>query len=623
MFAQLLTHEAFLGLRVGGNLYMAQPLGMRDWVRTSGIPPVPVSGYEPAATIQVAWVKPVDLMTPKGLKEDLPMKKGLVTLLATGALVLSTMAFAAPQPLTNADLDKVTAGTGVLDWFLGGTAPTVGAEGFLGTADASGANSVAVDGDGSANAGAGALADTAGVAVNGDTNSLTYDPSDSAIAYENSQAINAGDNGEGAAVAVENSQANYSDDPSDSAVNLGTGNVATNFADNGDVGNATDNAIALGDGYDGANALGQNNQAFEDNGDVAVASNGVAIGDAYDAATNIGDGNIAIEDPSDVTFAQGNGVAIEDPSDVALAQDNGTAIENDGELAMTESGIAFANPSDTALAYGAGSIALEDPDDVAVASENGIAVNADDDVLIADNGSQAFAYNDDVANTTGSGAAIATDGDVAYATDGAVAISDASDVNLAENGNAAQSTSDGQAVAGNNNQAIYQDAVNAIAATGNAQVNVTNNTISDTTIDDGSAAVIGDNNQVSSVYDDATIDVSALGNITGVIAKNATVTDSFNVKEVDIDVTVDITNSFNVTTNSLDVSGQNGVSAIAVVNALGNPDTGINLNVTSATSSSPTVQAPGVPAATIGTATATTTLTQLVINGSSDITITF
>ncbi|HOF89285.1 MAG TPA: hypothetical protein PLZ36_14455, partial [Armatimonadota bacterium] len=111
--------------------------------------------------------------------------------------------------------------------------------------------------------------------------------------------------------------------------------------------------------------------------------------------------------------------------------------------------------------------------------------------------------------------------------------------------------------------------------------------------------------------------------VTGVIAKEAVITDSFNTKEVEIDVTVTISDSFNVTTNVLEISGQNGVSAIVLANSLGEQYIGTNLNVTSAASTVPSVSAPGVPAATIGTATAITTLNQIVINGSTDITVTF
>jgi hypothetical protein len=165
-----------------------------------------------------------------------------------------------------------------------------------------------------------------------------------------------------------------------------------------------------------------------------------------------------------------------------------------------------------------------------------------------------------------------------------------------------------------------------LTATDAATVTVTENEIEDTTIENGSSAVIGDGNQVSTVYDDATVEVGTEGGeleLTGVVAKYATVSDSFNVKSVEIDVTVTITDSFNVETNVMEISGQNNANAIALINAFGDPLTGINLNVTSAASTTPTIQAPGVPASAIGNATATTTLTQLVVNGCDDITFNF
>ncbi len=557
------------------------------------------------------------------------MRKGFVVLMAACVLAISTVAFAAPQPLTNADLAQVSAGAGILDWFLGtGTGnPASGLTSPTGTAIADGEQAVAVDGDGSANAAAGALADQAAQAVNGEANTTEQNPTDSAVSSTGGLSANSQDDGL-ALAAAENSLAAYSDNPEDSAVAAGVGNEAQNFSDNGDVANATDNALAIADATGAANAFGENSQAFDGNDDVAVASNGVAIGNADGAATNIGDGNIAIDDPNNVI----------------LAQDQGVAVQNEGELAWTESGIAVANPSDVAISTGSG-VAAEDSY-FAVASENGAAANDNDDSAVAaGTGNIAIDDPSDAVVNTGSGIA-AEDSDLAIASDNGIALEDNDDaanavgtgntaLNASDNtestialggGNAANANGNAQAAAGDGNKQQYQDADNAIAAMDNATVTVAENEIENSTIEDGSAAVVGNGNQVSTLYDDTDISVETDGGeleVEGVIAKEAVITDSFNTKEVEIDVTVTINDSFNVTTNAMEISGQNGVSAIVLANSLGEQYIGTNLNVTSAASTVPSVSAPGVPAATIGAATATTTLNQIVVNGSEDITVTF
>lgn len=546
------------------------------------------------------------------------MKRGLVCLLAVGTLALFGSALAAPQPLTSADLAQVVAGE----------------------ASASTDNAVAVDGDGSANSAVGALADLGAVALNGDSNTVTAEPDSSALAYGSSHAISAGDNSYGLALADANSTANFTDDPSETAINQGDCNTATNFYDNSDVANAIDNGMAVSDGDDGANALGENSQAFEANSEVAVASSGQAVGDANDAALNVGNNNLAIEDPGDVTAAAGKGVALYEPSSAAVAQDCGSAIHNDGEIAQTTSGIAFANPDDTALAFGDKSIATLDSGDVAIASDCGLAVQSELDAVIALDHTQAFEDNGEVANATGSAPAIAAEGDVAYAiTPSTVAIADSSDANVAIHGNAAQNTSDGQAVAGEGNNSIFQSVDKGIAAIDNAKVIATSNEVEDTTIDYGSAAVIGNCNDVCAVADDATItldtegipytastqqnDSKGGGDATGVVAKSADVCSSFNDDETETEVDATIECSFNVNSSAMCIDGQNAASGIALVNSLGDPESGINLNVTSASASIPTLSAASAPGATAGISSADTTLTQVTFNDSCTLTVTF
>ncbi len=549
------------------------------------------------------------------------MKRGFVSLVVGGALALCSLAFAAPQPLTTADLDQVVAGAAgaLLD------------------------NAVAAGGENSANSAVGALAETGAAAVNGNENVLDYTPDDSAIAYDGSQSISAGNNGEGLALAVADSMANYSDDPTDSAVNLGTDNTAMNFASNDDVANASGEAIALGDVDDAATAVGAKSLAFEANDDVAVAECGTSIGDAEYSATNIGYGNIAIEGSSDVVFATDYGMAIEDASDVVLAQDCGLAVYNDGQAAITASGIAIANPDDTALAYGDGSIALEDPYDVAIADHASVAVTSGLDAMIADEHSQAFDENYNVANATGSGPAIASDGNIALATGESVAIAIPDNTNVAIHGNAAKSTSNGQAVAGDGNKSIYQDANtviwnpsstsengyssgNALAAMDHAVVDVSKNSLDYTTIDNGSAAIIGNENQVSTVFDDAEIYLYSDDDdieVEGVFGKNVEICGSFNTDKTEIDVEATISESFNVESNTICISGQNAASGIALVNALGDPETAINLNVTSASATVPVVNASSAPALSAGISFADTQLTQASLNSSYALTITF
>ena len=104
-----------------------------------------------------------------------------------------------------------------------------------------------------------------------------------------------------------------------------------------------------------------------------------------------------------------------------------------------------------------------------------------------------------------------------------------------------------------------------------------------------------------------------------VVADEATITNSFNSQEIELDVTVDIDDSFNVETYSLDISGQAGVTAIVLANTLGDQAIGVNLNIANATSTVPSAET-GPTAEPInainGNALALTFLNQTVINNS-------
>jgi hypothetical protein len=124
---------------------------------------------------------------------------------------------------------------------------------------------------------------------------------------------------------------------------------------------------------------------------------------------------------------------------------------------------------------------------------------------------------------------------------------------------------------------------------------------------DEAFAVVGNQNETVGIIDNDDSNV--------VVATEAAISDSFNRKEIDIDV--EIRDSFNVTTKTLDISGQCEVTAIVLANTLGEQMIGVNLNVTSATAAVPNGDPSySVPGAQVGIATANTNLVQTVINNS-------
>ena len=533
------------------------------------------------------------------------MKNGLMGLLVGLALVVSASAMAAPQPLTNAALDQVVAGE----------------------ATASGPQAVAVDGDDSANVAAGALAAGAAQAVNGAGNITTQNPTNSAVSSTDGVSLNAENGGIAAALAAD-ALAAASNNPDESAVALGHDNLARNFADNDDVANASGAALAIAEADDAANAFGANSQAFDGNDDLAVADNGTAIGAAGDAALNLGHANVAIEAPDNATLAQGQG----------------EAVQNTGALAWADTGVAVANPSDLALAAGSGIAAVGS--DFALASDDAAAANANDDAALALGvGNIALDAPDDVAVNTGSGVA-AVDSALVLAEEGGIAAADSDEaanalghgntaINVADNadsaiavygGNAGRANGNGQAAAGDGNTQQYQDATNAIAAMDDAVVDVTASAIDDTTVERGSAAIIGESNQVAALAGETEIDVETDGGdleIDGVVAKSAAIVCAFNEDDRTITVEVEIGDSFNVENNVLRICGMDQASGIVLASSLNDQQTGANLNVTSATSVVPTVTGTSVPATAVGTATADTALNQLVSNGSALVNIQF
>lgn len=103
----------------------------------------------------------------------------------------------------------------------------------------------------------------------------------------------------------------------------------------------------------------------------------------------------------------------------------------------------------------------------------------------------------------------------------------------------------------------------------------------------------------------------------GVIAQTATVTDSFNITTTVVTIVADIADSFNVQTNSLEISGQEGVTALVNAASLDEQDINVNSSFITASTNVPTmVSNPPDEAAVFGGATATGTFNQTNINDS-------
>lgn len=178
---------------------------------------------------------------------------------------------------------------------------------------------------------------------------------------------------------------------------------------------------------------------------------------------------------------------------------------------------------------------------------------------------------------------------------------------------AADNTNSAVAV-GEGNKATYIDqshAGYAFAVGDNADLNLTYNEIDGD--GDGSNYIIGNGNTAYSLYDDSYVDGYITDEGYGVIAREAHVTDSFNVKKVDLDVDVHIDDSFNVTTNTLEVSGLNASTGIVLAASLDDQYIGVNLNVTNATVN---LAEGGEFDIEDDVATAETTLIQVVFNDS-------
>lgn len=230
------------------------------------------------------------------------------------------------------------------------------------------------------------------------------------------------------------------------------------------------------------------------------------------------------------------------------------------------------------------------------------------------------------ASATGDGG-IAVQGD-GNTTAGAVADNGSTAINGSDNTAVAVSLDGGIAadgsVAGQNNNAHIQNDGDTQIMTGDISLTLSDafkvyNTENSNEIDgNGNVAFNGTNNAAINVTsDNSQIEGQIEEGGAGVIAKEATVTDSFNVKTVENDVDVDISDSFNTETNTLDISGQGEVSGIINANSLGFQNIAANLNVTTSTSSVPNnaPTATGLGLEGFGSA-AITVLSQINVNGS-------
>ncbi|MHB9133157.1 MAG: hypothetical protein ACYDBB_18975 [Armatimonadota bacterium] len=250
----------------------------------------------------------------------------------------------------------------------------------------------------------------------------------------------------------------------------------------------------------------------------------------------------------------------------------------------------------------------------AQATDNGIAVSGEENEV-------------DVNNAAAEDVAVAGNAnDTTNVTLENVTVDLLANVNTGENGTAV-TASENAVVTSNSGQG-------GIAASGDASVKISEFEADDIEDNDNSSIAVGSENQQVADAEDSNIvqgtnnsqwvDQSEIdGTIeeggNGFVARdNTTITDSFNSKEIEIDVEVDIEDSYNVTTNTLDISGQSGITAIVNANALGDQLIGVNVALNSSTSNQPANGTAGAEAVSAinGNSVAFMSLNQTVINGS-------
>jgi len=158
-------------------------------------------------------------------------------------------------------------------------------------------------------------------------------------------------------------------------------------------------------------------------------------------------------------------------------------------------------------------------------------------------------------------------------------------VGLTQNGGIAVDGS----VAGSNNNPNIQNGDGTNIMLGNICISdafkAYTNIYTSTNLGKGNASLIGDNGVINNTSDNSKVEGAVLGN--GVVARDATISDAFKTEVTTNVVTTVITDSFNTLTNTLTVSGQGTVSGIITANSLGFQNIGSNMNITTATSTTP------------------------------------
>ncbi|MHB9133155.1 MAG: hypothetical protein ACYDBB_18965 [Armatimonadota bacterium] len=285
----------------------------------------------------------------------------------------------------------------------------------------------------------------------------------------------------------------------------------------------------------------------------------------------------------------------------------GTETTTDGVTA-TQASLAAADNGSVAV------VGADNELSASQASENGIALSGDDNEV-------------DVNNAAAGDVAVAgNDNDTTNVELSNITLDIGANVNTGENGTAI-TASEEAAVTSNSGQG-------GIAASDNATVKLTEYEADDIEDNDDSSVAVGSKNQQVSDAEDSNIvqgsnnqqwvDQSEIdGTIeeggNGFVARDCTtVTDSFNSKDIEIDVEVDIEDSYNVETNTMDISGQSGITAIVNANALGDQLIGVNVALNSSTSNQPANGIAGAEAISSinGNSLAIMVLDQTVINGS-------
>jgi len=177
-------------------------------------------------------------------------------------------------------------------------------------------------------------------------------------------------------------------------------------------------------------------------------------------------------------------------------------------------------------------------------------------------------------------------------------------VDLTQNGGIAV----GGSVAGDHNNPNIQNGDGANIMLGDVKFcdsfKAYTNIYTSTNIGAGNASLIGDNGKINNNTDNSEVEGSIgvapevpCGTTpaqdgentggSGVVARTATISDAFKTTVTTNVVTTVITDSFNTVTNTLDVSGQCAVSGIITANSLCFQNIGSNMNITTASSTTP------------------------------------